>query len=310
MHLDDAVTIEPVNNEAEIPHLSFSQLNMYLRCGMQYYFRYILGLKEPPALAPTAGTAGHNAVEADSRRKIRTGSSMSLDEMLDYFSSTYDLKVQDVELKEHEDVGLVKDNIVGSLSVYHMDVAPKFLPILVEKAFTLDLGLEDVRPVQGRIDLISIATERQPIWQTNSKAEIWDNKFSMGRKPKTQIEVDTSIQLSTYDMAFEQETGKAPTTVGLIQFMPPAQNAIRYPAKINVVQRNPKLMTPEARAKRAARTKHQYQTVEAGVAAGIFIPTDNPMTCGWCGYRDRCQDAAVTTWEATKIKEETNDPDA
>ena len=274
---------------------------------MQYYFRYILGVKEPPALAPNAGTAGHNAVEADGRRKMRTGMNMGLDEMLDYFSSTFDLKTKDVELKPDEDKGSVKDQIVASLATYHANIAPKLLPLAVEKSFSLPI--ENARPVQGRIDLISLATKRIPIWATNSKAQIWDNKFTMSRRTKSQIEVDTSVQLSTYDMAFELETGKAPETVGLIQFMPPGRDAVRYPAQVNVISRTPKLMTPEARELRKARTIHQYQTAEAGIAAGIFIPTDNPMTCGWCGFRDRCQSAAVDTWEATKIREETSEPD-
>lgn len=280
---------------------------MYLRCGMQYYFRYILGLKEPPSLPPTAGTAGHNAVEADGRRKIRTGSNMALDEMLEYFSNTFDLKTKDVELKPDDDKGRVKDDIVASLATYHAHIAPKMLPLQVERSFTLKI--DNVRPVQGRIDAITLATKRVPIWQDTGKAEIWDNKFTMARRVKSQLEVDTSIQLSTYDMAFEQDTGKAPRNVGLIQFMPPGRDAIRYPAQVTVITRDPKLMTKEARELRKARTIHQYQTAEAGIAAGIFIPTDNPMTCGWCGYRDRCQNAAVDTWTATKIREETSEPD-
>ena len=273
---------------------------------MQYYFRYVLGLKEPPALAPSAGTAGHNAVEADGRRKIRTGMNMPLDEMLDFFSSAFEVKTEEVELKPDEDKGTVKDQIVASLAMYHATIAPKVLPLLVESSFSLKI--EGTRPVQGRIDLVSLSQKRTPIWKTNSKAQIWDNKFTMSRRTKSQIEVDTSIQLSTYDMAFEQDTGKAPETVGLIQFMPPGRDANRYPAQVNVIARSPELMTPEARELRRARTVHQYQTAEAGIAAGIFIPTDNPMTCGWCGFRDRCQNAKVDTWTATKIREESNEP--
>ena len=305
----DVVTIEDVTSETAVPHLSFSQLNMYLRCSMQYYFRYILGIKEPPSLAPSAGTAGHNAVEADSRRKIRTGLAMPMEEMLDYFSTTYDQITEDVVLKSGEDTGMVKDNITSSLVTYHMNLAPKIIPLMVEKSFSLDLGIENVRPVQGRIDAVTLSQRRTPIWKTNSKAQIWDNKFTMNRRTKSQAEVDTSIQLTTYDMAIEQETGKAPETVGLIHFMPPGRDATRYPAQVNVIARSPALMTPETRELRKARTAHQYQTIEAGIAAGIFIPTDNPMTCGWCGYRDRCQSAAVTTWEAAKIREDTSEPD-
>lgn len=273
---------------------------MYLRCSMQYYFRYVRGLKMPPELAPQAGTAGHAAVEADGRRKIRTGSNMPLDEMLDYFGPTYDQMTAEVELKPDDDKGRVKDEIVASLTTYATTVAQKIMPVMVERSFSLDLQDPTIRPVQGRIDLIDV--------KAKGTYGIWDNKFTMSRRPKSQLEIDTSPQLSTYDLAFEQDTGQAPTDLGIIQFMPPGRDVIRYPAQVQVIRRDPKLMTPEARALRKARTIHQYRTAEAGIAAGIHIPTDNAMVCGWCGYRAICQSAAVSEWDATKIRKETDDP--
>ncbi|RLA42342.1 MAG: hypothetical protein DRR06_14645, partial [Gammaproteobacteria bacterium] len=301
--LVESVTIDDVTNKRN-DHLSYSQISMYLRCGMQYWFRYIQGLKEPPALAPSAGAAGHNAVEADHKRKIRTGMSMTLEEMLDYFSSVYDLRVREVEAKANEDKGRVKDDITSSLSVYHAVIAPKVLPVLVEKAFDLKIEGQNraVRPVMGRIDLVS--------YNPKKKYGVWDNKFTMSRRTKSQIEIDTSIQLSTYDMAFEQETGKTAGQLGIIQFMPPGRNAATYPAEVKVIQRSKALMTKKARKARAARTIYQYETAEAGIAAGIFIPTDSPMVCGWCGYRERCQNALVSDYDAMRIKENTDDPTA
>ena len=290
------VTLDDVTTEkTKVEHLSYSQLSMYLRCGMQYYFRYILGIKTPPELAPSAGTAGHDAVEADSKRKIRTGASMPLDELLDYFSGVYDMRVRDVEEKPDEDKGRTKDEIVNGLSVYTETVAPKVLPIIVEHKFTLDMPGKHrpIRPIIGRIDLVT------------HRLGIWDNKFITTRRGKSQLEVDISPQLTTYDAAFEQQTGKPASEVGIIQFKPPGRDVLRYPAEVTMIKR--KAMTPEQRQDRIARTAYQFETAEAGIAAGIFIPTDNPMTCGWCGYRDRCQSSQVTDYEAMQIRNATDE---
>ena len=290
----DAILDDVTTTKKE--HLSYSQLNTYLRCGMQYRYSYVLGIKEPPSLAPSAGTAGHTAVEMDSRRKIRTGANMPIDEMLDLFSTSFTKETEDVVLKPDEDKGRTKDDLVHSLAMYHGTLAKEMLPLVVEKSFRLDLAIEKVRPVVGRIDLINLQ---------GKAVGIWDNKFTMNRRPKSQMEADTSIQLTTYDMAIKQETGKDVSRLGLIQFIPPGRDSSRSPAVINVVERSHAAMMPEAREARAARVKYQYETAERGIKEAIFIPTDNPIVCGWCGYRDRCQNALVSEYEAMKIQEST-----
>lgn len=52
------------------PHLSVSQISMYLRCSLQYWFRYIQGIKAPPNLKLTVGKAGHEGLEFENRQKV------------------------------------------------------------------------------------------------------------------------------------------------------------------------------------------------------------------------------------------------
>ena len=51
-------------------YLSVSQVNMYLRCPLQYMFRYIEGLKLPPKSAMTLGKSIHFGIEGNYRQKI------------------------------------------------------------------------------------------------------------------------------------------------------------------------------------------------------------------------------------------------
>lgn len=262
-------------------HLSYSQLSMYNRCSEQYRFRYVDGIKERPALAPTSGKAGHAALETNNKRKIRTGEDMPEVELLDYFSGNYDAAVQDLEpsdLKPSEDIGRTKDNIVHELTVYRRNLAPQLLPILAEHSFDLHLPTpQPIRVINGVIDVIDH-------WYG-----IHDFKFTNSRTPKTQLEIDTSIQLTLYDIAFEQATGHNPSSVGIIQFMPPGKDPIRYPADVVKISRTPEYLSRAHRERRKERVVNQFYQAERAIEAGIFMPTDDPRICSWCGYKDRCQ---------------------
>ena len=53
-------------------HLSVTQLKMFLRCPLQYEFRYIKGLKVPPVEAMTLGKSIHSTLEENYKQKIET----------------------------------------------------------------------------------------------------------------------------------------------------------------------------------------------------------------------------------------------
>ena len=55
------------------PYLSPTQLETLSKCGMQYYWRYIEGLRVPPGIALIKGGAVHTSVERDMRAKAEIG---------------------------------------------------------------------------------------------------------------------------------------------------------------------------------------------------------------------------------------------
>lgn len=278
MQSPPAATPQPTSGPTIRPHLSVSQLTMYIRCSMQYYFRYVLGLKERPSLRMLNGTAGHTAVEYNYRKKINTKADEPLERILDIFSDAYDAETAVLEpsdLQPGDDLGTVKDETVETLKIWRLTEAAKHTPLAVEAEINLIVPRDEsfqieIPPVTGRIDLI----------ETNGTL---DNKFA-GRM-KSQIEVDLSDQLDTYDAALIQKGITLPS-VGLTVFTPPGKTV---PPKVQTIWRDPKYLTPEARMSRMERVFYKFRTAWRGILAGDYMPVDDPKICGWCGYLDRCQ---------------------
>jgi hypothetical protein len=283
------------------PHVSVSQLNTYSRCSMQWFFRYVEGFIEPPKLATGAGKAGHAVLETNSKRKIRTGEDMPMEEILDHFSATFDFHMTDVDDADAKAKGETKDNLALDIQYWRQKFAPTILPILVEHEFTVQLDTpEPTRPILGFIDLAQLAN------RVTKQLGVWDYKFTpSSRTPKSQLEVDTSPQLTMYDLVIEQQTGLPPAEIGYYQLMPPGKDVIKYPPDVRVIRRNPALLTPDARRNRRARLAHQFMTMERAIQHGIFIPTEDPRVCSWCGYRAICQDSLVASdYDAIRIREQ------
>lgn len=287
-------------------HISFSQISMWQRCSLQYYYRYIEGWKERPSLNLARGKAGHAAVEHNLKSKMKTGEDVPIDVMLDVFSQEYDHELsgfEDTDLMPGENIGKTKDDTVKVLATYRHEEAPLMIPKMVEAEFSIEVPAPEdghpIRPVIGRMDLIgdrdpSLAAEYginldilDPINQTRFSAVI-DHKF-VTRLSKTQADIDLSDQLTLYDMVMAK-SGLPTDRLGFELFIPPLKT---QKARIVQLLRDPNMMTPEVRQQRHDRLIYKIQTIERAIAYGIFVPTDDPKVCGWCGYKDRCQKSLV-----------------
>lgn len=283
--------IEP---RSTVPHISFTQISMFLRCSMQYWFRYVLGLKDRPSLPLAIGSGGHTTLEYNGRHKIKTGSDMPLGDMLDLASTFIDHEMHDLTKEDLRgaDKGAAKDGAIAAIQVFRVRDAAKITPAGVEIEFNLDLNrpgetAEPIRIVNGKIDLIT------------TDAGIEDYKFS--GKMKAQSDVDLSPQLTLYGKVFHTITGKYPKQTGFRVFTP---GAARTLPDARTLYRDARLMAPATQESRFERLRFQAQQVERGIRTGVFIPTDDPRTCSWCGFRERCQSSLVDDFTAAKIRGE------
>jgi RecB family exonuclease len=276
-----------------IPHISFSQLSTYMRCSMQYYFAYILRLRQKPSLPLAIGSGGHTALEHNGRHKLKLGTDYPVNDMLELASTFIDFELKDLPKADATDGerGKAKDNAIASLRYYQTQEAPTIIPAGVEIEFNLDLNdpneenVEPIRIVNGKIDLIT------------TSAAVRDYKFTS--RAKSQSEVDLSPQLSLYGKVFQTLTGKYPASTGFQMFVPPTRDR---PSGVLKLDRDKALMTPVAQESRFNRLRFQFQQVEKAIRTGIYLPTDDPKVCSWCGYRDRCQSSLVTDFEAAQIR--------
>lgn len=303
------IKLRPITTTRD--HFSFSQLSMYLRCSMQYYFRYVLGLKQRPKLDLARGRAGHTALETNARFKIINKADQSVEEILDTFSTDFDKEIAKIEAADFDpgqDPSVTKDNTVETLRIWRHREAPNIEPIAVELEFLIPLDAteehhDEIKPVNGKIDIISrrpiiVMPRARPVIKTT----IIDEKFP-GRKPSNAPELALmSDQLTLYDMVLSR-AGKPVDAIGLEHFIPPTKT---LPAHIETSWRDPAAMKAGPRAARHERLLYKLRTVARAIKAGIFIPTDDPKDCGWCGYRQMCQYSLVKSdYEALMIRSKT-----
>ncbi len=261
----DAISTAAGEYRPEKRHLSFTQLNMFLRCPRQYEFRYVHGLKVPPSGAMVQGRVWHQTLELNYRQKIDSERDLALGEMQEFFAAQFDeaLAGEEVLFEADEAPGQLKDQGTAIVAVHHQAIAPNVRPLLVEEKFTVNLGPECPFDLVGVWDLV----ERD--------GTIADNK-SYGKTPR-QEDLDKDLQFTTYALGFRATRGEM-------------EPGLRMDAVV-------KTKTPKAVQLHTARTNedcrwllHLIEQVGTAIETGIFYP--NPQ--GWhcspraCGYWSRC----------------------
>jgi RecB family exonuclease len=256
----------PTNNTPDKPHLSFTQIGLFLRCPRAYEYRYVEGLKTPPSGAMVQSRAWHEAVERNYRQKVETGTDLPLSDMQETFAEAFARAVaaEQPVLDDDETPGGLKDQGVRIVETHHREIAPGVTPMLVEERFRVNLGPDFPFDLVGVWDLI----ERD--------GTIADNK-AYGKTP-SQDDVDKDLQLTAYALAYRTTTRKTEPRL-----------------RIDAVVKN---KTPKAVQILTTRTNEDcrwflrlIEDVARAIKLGVFYP--NPQ--GWhcspkaCGFWTRCR---------------------
>lgn len=283
--------------ETTRPHFSFTQLAMFLRCSFQFYFRYVLGLKERPNLNLARGSAGHVALELNAKSKMQTGVDQSVEQILDTFSDAFAKELATLEpsdLEPGDNPDREKDTTAEILRYYRLskkdDGAAASTPKAIELDFTIPIPPADdgfeVKPITGKID--KIATRQRiiiPNARPVERTEVLDAKFPSRKPSGVEQLAELSDQLTVYDFVLTQ-AGVPTADVGFEHFIPPTKT---IGPRVERTYRPLVAMTPERRASRHQRLLYKLRQAARQIQAGIFIPTDDPKDCSWCGFRTMCQ---------------------
>lgn len=244
--------------------LSISRIKMFLRCPLQFCFRYIEGIRIPADGALLLGKSVHKALEVNYKQKIATRVDLPVEQLYEIHATSFDemKAAEEVVFDEDEDPGKLKDCGVACLKAYCTDLSPCIQPVSVEEHFVLEF---DNVPYafQGYLDII------------DEKGFIRDHKCVKRSYAANAAEED--IQLTGYNLAYKYLKGKEPA--GLV-FDCMVKNKV------------PKVMSVSS-GPRSERQLNRFLKVLGSVAeaikSGIFYPAEGSMACSWCGYKDRCK---------------------
>ena len=246
-------------------HLSITQIKMYLRCPLQYMFRYLKGLKMPPVGAVVLGKSIHKGLEQNFRHKKQTKIDLPLNKVLEAYSAFFDQtrkKEEEIDW-EGENPGKVKDEGIGLIKVYHKDVAPPIQPLAVEEEF--ELGFENVAyTLRGYLDLV------------DQFKRIRDTKTA--RRSYPQDAAQTDIQLTAYNLAYKYLKGEEPKSLCF---------------DVMVRTKQPKIQTlqsPPRTQGQLTRFLKLLGSIARAIKTGIFYPCENQQVCSWCGYKEICRE--------------------
>lgn len=239
---------------------SASSVNTYNRCGKQWEFAYVYGIKSPPSIRAVIGIAAHEAVEVNYRQKMTSGVDLPVSDVLDAFSDAFDRVVETAVPDEKETPASGKDSGIKTVDLYHREVASTVHPVLVEEQ--VQFKVNGV-PFSGYIDLVDTRRQIRDLKTVKSKPNRSDYSFNM----------------IGYAIGYRQATGEVESGVQLdyvVRTKEPYYHPVPSDGPI-----------PDSAVEAFANV---VTGVADAVQKGVFLPTGlNTGACSWCGYREMCK---------------------
>jgi hypothetical protein len=130
--------------------LHVSGMNMMSDCGLRFYFRYVLGIRRPPAAYMHIGTAVDESIARDLENKIQHGVLLPRNDTLGIAEATFDarqekepIELEPEEKKEGKSLQIVlgeaKDKTVALAGLHYDEAAPKIQPSHVQRKFSINM---------------------------------------------------------------------------------------------------------------------------------------------------------------------------
>ncbi|PIS21868.1 hypothetical protein COT51_00480 [candidate division WWE3 bacterium CG08_land_8_20_14_0_20_41_15] len=237
------------------PFLSYSQLETFGNCPLQYKYRYVLGIPQKESHVLNFGQTLHRTLR-DFHKEDLFSKNTTLERLLDLYEGHWiDTGFDSKEQKE-----MRKEQGRTLLKAY-FESFPKKLgsPIFIEKKFTVKIGGVDVI---GSIDRIDKTTEG---------IEIVDYKTG---SLKDQKEVDKNSQLAIYAIAAKEALKIEPTTLSLY-----------------FLEHNEKLTTRRTDLDLEKKKEEVKKTIEE-IGRSDF-PAKPSMLCKYCDFKSLCPEYKV-----------------
>jgi RecB family exonuclease len=244
----------PLNDFGAV--LSPSQVRTFRDCSAKWYFKYALGLPDPPNGSLVRGRVVHQMAEAYFRAKL-AGGSPDPDDLQACFEEAWDREAAGAAFGADEDIDLLKRQAAMLTRKYLDEVAPEIEPAAIEFSVRGIIGGVAVR---GFVDLL------------DASGRIIDLKTA-GRKP-TGVSADYAFQLATYASLCPSANGKARLDT-------------------LVATKSPQVVTVEYTVSPAdlKMTEKLYPLVREAMREGIYLPNRSSTLCSYkhCAFAAVCE---------------------
>lgn len=307
--MTDLVAITPKVRK----QLHQSGLEMLSKCGIQFEFRYLKGLKRQPKSFLLCGSATDAAVGTDLDCKIRTGELEQESVILDVARDTVknhpereNIEPEDEEKgKSNEQIlGEVTDKAVRLVTAHHSEIAPLVQPTTTHRKFSINMDAwlrrkaKEIHTVAEKMEIkgfqkvahqqaaylnaaardgFDFVGEQDIVEAGNGTLVIRDVKTS--KKSPSEDVAEKSNQLTAYAIASQVLDGKLP-------------NALKLDYLIDL-KRGTKTMTVETKRDDLQAMSYLNRIVNgiAAIRSGVFVPApDQAWWCDnrYCGYFQIC----------------------
>ena len=253
------------------PHWSYSALNQFLRCPLQYYFRRVLGLpSQTTGSGLILGSSVHAALAAY-HSAIQRHETIPREQLITAFQNTWEEReaAEAVIYKDGETRDDTQAQGISLVELYLKEPPPENV-IAVEQSFLVPLfnshGEYLETPLVAIVDLITAGED--DTWKVT--------EFKTSGRAYGESEVATSLQPTCYVHAIAAVFGRAATV----------EYAVLVKTKTTKLQRLKTARYDED----SGRLGDMIQTVERAIQLNVFYPVESPMNCSTCPYRQPCRD--------------------
>lgn len=257
--------------------LSASSVNTFLRCGRQWYYAYVAGIRIPPTVRLIRGIAVHKAVETNMAQKVASKTDVPLDVVMDAYDNSWTAEADGgllIDEDAKESPGEAKDKGYELVQLHHEKVAPKIQPIWVEQP--VQFTINDI-PFSGQIDLAHEVPNLDPDPEAEAMGLEIINTKTTARTPSADSYL---LNMTGYALASRQVTGQKEANTRLDYLI-----ATKVPKYLPISYGGP---ISDASIERFVNV---VESVSGAISAGKFVPNGligSPPACSWCGYKDIC----------------------
>lgn len=265
------------------PHWSYSSINQYLRCPLQFFFQRVLGL---PSRTISSGLVLGSAVHAglaEYHRRLKEVESIDQEGILKSFHDCWTEKEAN-ETIQYRDGDTRDDSIaqgVNLLEMYLKEPPPEKI-IAVENRILVPLinsqGEYLETPLVAIADLI-----------TGSDEALTIREFKTSGRAYSVSDVESSLQPTCYVHAVREAFGR--------------EANVEY--TVLVKTKTPKIQRIQTSRYQAdcGRLGDLVETIERAVNFSIFYPVEGPMNCSTCPYRSPCHDWGKRTLSQEQLNQ-------